>query len=341
MRALVTGASGFIGWHVVEVLLSRGWSVRVLVRSHDARQRLAGWPVEVVFGDLQDGTGLDTAIRGVNAVFHVAALYSLARRDIREMYRVNVEGTQRLLEALKRHPVDRLVYTSSTAAVGLRADGQPADESLEVDPQSVPEGYKRTKILAERLVRQAAQQGLDAVIVNPSSPIGPRDVKPTPTGRLIRDAVLGQMPAYLDTGLNWISVRDVAEGHLLALERGQPGQRYILGHVNLTLHELLLAIERQCGVPAPRLKIAWPIALGFACLDELVWCRLTGAPPKAPIAGVALARHPMYFNPARAVRELGLRLTPLEEPLREAIQWFRDNPSPKKMTTDKKGRRSE
>ncbi|MCY0877373.1 MAG: NAD-dependent epimerase/dehydratase family protein [Firmicutes bacterium] len=323
MRALVTGASGFIGAYVMERLLARGIEVRAMARDARAAAYLKNWPVEVVYGDLTTGLGLEDACQGVQVVFHVAALYSLERRFQRAMYETNVNGTQRLLAAIRRTPsVERVVYTSSTAAVGLRPDGQPADESCEVDPATLPDGYKRSKVLAEAVVRQAAQEGMDVVIVNPSTPVGARDVKPTPTGATIRDAVLGRMPAYVDTGLNWVAVEDVAEGHLLAWERGVSGERYILGHENLTLRQLFERIERLTGVKAPRRRIPLGVAMGVAYADELVWSRLRGGSPRAPIAGVELAKRYMFYSPARAVRELGLPQTPLDQALREAVEWF-------------------
>ncbi|MCY0898838.1 MAG: NAD-dependent epimerase/dehydratase family protein [Firmicutes bacterium] len=323
MRALVTGASGFIGSYVVERLLARGVSVRAMARDARAAQYLKNWPVEIVYGDLATGLGLEDACHGVQVVFHVAALYSLERRHQRAMYETNVGGTQRLLAAIRRSPtVERVVYTSSTAAVGLRPDGEPADESWEVDPRTLPDGYKRSKVLAEHVVREAAREGLDVVIVNPSTPIGARDVKPTPTGATIRDAALGRMPAYVDTGLNWVAVQDVAEGHLLAWEKGQRGERYILGHENLTLRQLLERIERLTGVKAPRLRIPLGVAMTVAYADELVWSRLWRRPPRAPIAGVELAKRRMFYSPARAVRELGMPQTSLDQALIEAVEWF-------------------
>jgi dihydroflavonol-4-reductase len=323
MRALITGASGFVGSYVLEALLARGIRVRALARTPAAAAYLQQWPVEIVYGDLATGLGLDDACQGVHVIFHVAALYSLQRRHQRLMYETNVGGTQRLLAAMRRaSTVERLIYTSSTATIGLRPDQEPADESLEVDPNTVPHGYKRSKVLAEQVVRLAVKEGLNAVIVNPSTPIGARDVKPTPTGALIRDAVLGRMPAYVETGLNWVAVRDVAQGHLLAWDKGQCGTRYILGHENLTLRELFERIERLSAIRAPRLKIPLGVAMGVAYVDELVWSRLTQKPPKAPIAGVELAKRRMYYSSARAVRELGLPQTPLDQALTEAIQWF-------------------
>ncbi|PSR21527.1 MAG: dihydroflavonol 4-reductase [Sulfobacillus acidophilus] len=324
MRALVTGASGFIGSYVMEALLDRGVQVRAMARNGPAADYLRQWPVEIVYGDLTTGLGLEDACQGVHVIFHVAAFYSLERRYQHLMYETNIGGTQRLLAAMRRaSSVERMIYTSSTATVGLRPDHQPADESLEVDPNTLPHGYKRSKVLAEQVVRQAVKDGMNVVIVNPSTPIGARDVKPTPTGALIRDAVLGRMPAYVETGLNWVAVRDVAQGHLLAWEKGQCGERYILGHENLTLRQLFERIERLGAIKAPRLKIPLGIAMGVAYVDELVWSRIQRKPPKAPIAGVELAKRQMFYSATRAVLELGLPQTPLDQALAEAIQWFR------------------
>ncbi|NMP21077.1 hopanoid-associated sugar epimerase [Sulfobacillus harzensis] len=335
MRVLVTGASGFIGWHVTRALLAQGMTVRALVRSQAAKRALGNLAVEVAYGDLATGMGLDDALNDVQGVFHVAARYSLERRHAREMYETNVGGTRRLIEAVGRHPrIERMVYTSSTAAVGLRDDGLPADETRLVDPNQVPDGYKRSKVLAEEVVREACRQGLDAVIVNPSTPVGTRDIKPTPTGQLIWEAARGRMPAYVDTGLNWVSVNDVAIGHILAWERGQTGERYILGHVNLTFRELLGRIETLAGVPAPRIRLPLGVAMAFAYVDELGWSKITGHAPRAPIAGVELARRPMFYTAGRAVQELGLPQTPIDEALREAIDWFRSFPKSQDERSD-------
>lgn len=327
MRALITGASGFIGSYVLDCLIARGYRVRAIARSECARRLLRKKRVEVVFADLASGEGIEEACAGIDLVFHVAAMYSLERRHERAIYETNVIGTKRVLDAAMKHAsVKRLVYTSSTAAVGLLPDGSPADETVEVDADAALPGYKKSKVLAEREVLSAVDKGLDAVIVNPSTPIGARDRKPTPTGRMIRDAVLGKMPAYVETGLNWVSVRDVAEGHLLALEKGRTGERYILGNVNLTFRELLERIQNLTDVPTPRFRLPLPVALGAAYVDELIFSRLAGKAPRAPINGVKLARRRMFYSAERAVEELGLPQTPIEEALEEAIDWFRAAP---------------
>ncbi|MCL8207553.1 MAG: NAD-dependent epimerase/dehydratase family protein [Actinomycetia bacterium] len=330
MRIVVTGGSGFIGWHVVQTALRHGASVRVLVRSQAAAGRLQGTGAVPVYGDIATGAGLDSAFAGADAVFHVAAHYSLDRRDGPLIYRTNVDGTRHVLRAAQRAHVERLVYTSSTATVALDPSGRPADESRYADPDATGVDYKRSKILAERLVLAAAAEGFDAVVVNPSTPVGWGDVKPTPTGRLVRDALFGRLPAYVATGLNFVAVGDVAEGHWLALERGRRGERYILGHENLTLAEFLSRVARLAGRRPPRIRLPWGVAWALAVLDEGLWTPLTGRPPRVPLAGVELARRPHYFSAAKAVRELGLPQTPLDQAITEALAWFK-NPYPAVM----------
>ncbi|GGI98300.1 dihydroflavonol-4-reductase [Alicyclobacillus cellulosilyticus] len=323
MRALVTGGSGFIGFHVVRTLLSAGHSVRVLVRSREAARRLEPLGVEVVMGDLATGEGIGTAVAGCDAVFHVAAHYSLDRRDGPRMYAVNVEGTRRVLAAVRRAGGPRMVYTSSTATIGLRADGGPADESRFVDPASVRSAYKRSKILAENLVLDACREGMDIVIVNPSAPVGWGDVKPTPTGRIVLDAMKGRIPGYVETGLNVVSVGDVAAGHLLAWRHGQSGERYILGHQNMHLSEILQVVAELAGRRPPKLRIPFWVAWCAAVVDEFVVTPVRGGPARIPLAGVQLAKQPMYFTAEKAVRELGLPQTPVRQALAEAVAWFR------------------
>ncbi|MBX5467936.1 MAG: NAD-dependent epimerase/dehydratase family protein [Firmicutes bacterium] len=325
MRALVTGATGFIGWHVARALREAGHSVRALVRNPAwAARRLEPLGIEWVVGDLAQPERWAPALEGVDAVFHVAALYSLAQRDAAAMLRVNVEGTRRLLAAALAHGVRRVVYTSSTAAVGLRPGGEPADETDWADPDRAPGAYKRSKILAEQAALQAARSGLDVVVVNPSAPIGWGDIKPTPTGKIILDAVAGRMPYYVETGLNWVAVEDVAQGHLLAFERGRPGERYILGNANLSLREILERIQRILGRRGPLVQIPWGLAAAAGWADEFILSPLFRRPPAIPWDGVRLARRPMYFSAAKAVRELGLPQTPIDQALEAAVRWFRE-----------------
>jgi dihydroflavonol-4-reductase len=327
VRVVVTGGSGFVGWHVVRSALRRGAEVRALVRSQAAANRLRGLGAVPVYGDILTGAGLDSAFAGAEAVFHVAAHYSLDRRDARLIYRTNVDGTRNVLRAAQRARIERLVYTSSTATVALDPTGQPADESGFADPDATGVDYKRSKILAERLVLAAAREGFDAVVVNPSTPVGWGDIKPTPTGRLVRDALFGRMPAYVATGLNFVAVTDVAEGHWLALERGRRGERYILGHENLTLAEFLERVARVAGRRPPRARLPWWVAWTLALIDEGLLTPLSGRPPRVPLAGVELARRPHYFTAAKAVRELGFPQTSLDQAIAEALAWFR-NPDP-------------
>ncbi|WP_067933771.1 hopanoid-associated sugar epimerase [Alicyclobacillus kakegawensis] len=321
MRAFVTGASGFIGYHVARVLRQHGWQVRALVRTPEAVSRLSSLDVEVVPGDLATGEGLEH-IHGCETVFHVAALYSLNRRDGPIMYQVNVEGTRRLLEACERARVERVVYTSSTSTVALLPGGEPADERGFAHPDEVDSDYKKSKILAEQVVLQACERGLDAVVVNPSTPVGPGDVKPTPTGKIILDIVRGRMPGYADTGLNVVAVEDVAEGHLLALARGQRGQRYILGGDNMHFRDLVARTAQLAGRPVPRLRVPLWLAYAAAAVDEWIVTPVIGRGPRIPVDGVKLARKPMYFSTERARRELGYSPSSVDAALARAVAWF-------------------
>lgn len=327
MRALVTGGTGFVGYHVVQALLSRGDEVRALARSTTAADRLTylGADVEVVMGDLATGLGLEAAAKGCDAVFHVAAHYSLDRRDDALMHKVNVDGTKGILDAVRKAGGPRLVYTSSTAAVGLRDNREPADESQFVNPAQVHSTYKRTKVLAERLVMQAAQDGMDVVIVNPSTPVGSFDVKPTPTGRIVLDTMCGRMPAYVETGMNLVAVDDVAIGHLLAFERGISGERYILGNQNMHFGDLVAMIARIAGRRPPHVKLPFWLAMSIAVVDDWLLSPLLRKAPRAPVSGVQLAKTPMYFTADKAVRELGLPQTSVEAAVTRAVTWFRES----------------
>ncbi|GLV13212.1 dihydroflavonol-4-reductase [Alicyclobacillus hesperidum] len=325
MLALVTGGTGFVGYHVVAALRERGHQVRALVRDPERAQALIALGADICVGDLATGAGIEAAVRGSDAVFHVAAHYSLDRRDDAVMYAANVEGTRRLIDAVRRAGGPRLVYTSSTAAVKLRHDGKPATEEDGFnDPDKVYSTYKKTKVLAERLAMDAAASGMDIVIVNPSTPVGPYDVKPTPTGRIVLDTMLGRMPAYVETGLNLVAVEDVALGHLLAYERGRRGERYILGHRNMHFGDLVAMVARLSGRRAPRAKIPFWVAMSVAVVDDYMLSRLLRRAPRAPVAGVKLAREPMYFDATKAVQELGMPQSSVEDALRRAITWFRE-----------------
>ncbi len=322
MTTLVTGATGFVGSAVVRRLLEAGHDVRALVRPASDRRNLSGLPVDVVAGDLRRSDSLSAALRGCDTLFHVAADYRLWVRDEREMLAVNVEGTRRLMEAAGDAGIRRVVYTSSVAVLGHKAVGTPADETTHARLEEMIGPYKRSKFLAEQIVRDFADRGLPVVIVNPAAPVGPRDIKPTPTGRMIVEAAAGRMPAYLETGLNIVDVDDVADGHLLALERGRVGSRYILGGDNMTLCDILTAIARVSGRPAPRLRIPHGVALAVACGAE-AWARLFGGEPLATMDSVRMARRPMYFDSTKAKEELGFRARPATEALARAVAWFR------------------
>jgi dihydroflavonol-4-reductase len=321
---LVTGGTGFLGAHIVRALLRRGERPRCLVRATSDRRNLAGLPVEIVPGDLTDGASLQRATEGVASVFHCAADYRLYVRDPRETYATNVEGTRNLLRSAAEAGVARVVYTSSVGTLGLNRNGRPATEETQVSPADMVGHYKRSKFLAERVAEEWALRGLPIVIVNPSTPVGELDAKPTPTGQILVRFLNGRMPAYVETGLNLVDVRDVAEGHLLAAEKGRVGQRYILGHRNMTLKEILDTLARLTGLPAPSLRLPHWIPLTVAALDTSV-ARLLGRSPEIPIEGARLSRHRMFFDPSKAVRELGLPQTPIEEALERAVRWFREN----------------
>ncbi len=322
MTSLVTGGTGFVGANLVRELLRDGHAVRVLARAGGDRRALAGLDVEVCEGDLLDPASLRRAARGAGTIFHVAADYRLWARDPSELYRANVEGTRALLQAAGEAGARRVVYTSTVGALGIPADGTPGTEDTPVSLRDMVGPYKRSKFLAEEVARGFAQQGLPLVIVNPSAPVGPWDVKPTPTGQMIVDFLEGRMVATLDTGLNLVHVRDVARGHMLAAERGRVGERYILGHANLSLAEIGLLLAEVTGVRPPRVRVPYRVAWLAAAAMEVA-ARVTGGAPRVPLTAVRMARKRMYFSPAKAVRELGLPQTDVRGALREAAEWFR------------------
>jgi dihydroflavonol-4-reductase len=321
---LVTGGTGFVGAHVVRALLARGETVRCLVRPGSRRSNLEGLPVDLVEGDLRDPSSLSRALRGVSTLYHVAADYRLWAKDPEELYRSNAGGTGNVLAAAAEGGVSRVVYTSSVGALGLTKDGSPADERTPVRREEVVGHYKKSKFDAERVAEERAASGLPVVIVNPSTPVGELDVKPTPTGQVIVDFLNRRIPAYVDTGLNLIDVRDVAEGHLLAAEKGRPGEKYILGHRNMTLKEILDALGRITGLPAPGLRLPHFVPLAVAAVDTVVSGAL-GRAPRVSLESVRMARHRMFFDASKAVRELGLPQSPVEEALARAVVWFREN----------------
>jgi dihydroflavonol-4-reductase len=330
MRCLVTGAAGFIGANLVHELVRRGHAVRAFVRPGSDRRGLTGVDCEQVEGDVTDGVSLERGLRGCDFCFHAAASYHLWLPDYASMFRTNVDGTRRVIEAAAAAGCSRIVYTSTVGCIGLPRPVagcfEPTDETAPVRAAQMCNPYKQSKWQAEKLALELAGRGSPVVIVNPSAPIGPRDVKPTPTGKVILDFLRRQMPAYLDTGLNWVHVRDVAAGHILAAEKGRVGERYILGHAdgNWTMKQALEVLAELTGLAAPRFRLPYAAAWAAAFLNECA-SRLTGRAPKAPIAGVRMARHKMFFNPAKAIRELGLPQTPPREAFQEAVEWFRAN----------------
>lgn len=324
MKALVTGVTGFIGSNLVQELLRQGVEVRALVRNGRDTSSLEDKGLQVCRGDLCLASSLDAAVAGCDVVFHVAAQYSLWVPDVRVMYQTNVEGTRRLLEAALKHGVKKVVYTSSVATLAIPRNGQPGTEEQQARPQDLVGHYKRSKFLAEKVALEMCQKGLPVVVVNPSTPVGPGDARPTPTGRIVLDYLRRKMPAYVDTGLNLVDVADVAQGHILALERGRVGERYILGNKNLSLREIFAILEQITGIPAPRRRIPLWVALGAAYTDELL-CRVRRCPPHVPVVGVKLAAKHMYFDASKAVRELGLPQTPPEQALERAVQWYKEN----------------
>jgi dihydroflavonol-4-reductase len=325
MTTLVTGATGFVGAAVVRRLLARGTAVRVLAREAGDRRNIAGLEVETVTGDLRDRASLEKAARGCVALYHVAADYRLWVREPEAIYRVNVEGSRDLLRAAAEAGVTRMVYTSSVATLGLERDGTPADETTPVALGDMIGHYKRSKFLAEEAVRRLiAEEGLPVVIVNPSTPIGPRDVKPTPTGRMIVEAAAGRMPAFVDTGLNVVHVEDVAEGHLLAFERGRVGERYVLGGRDMTLAEILAVIASLVGRRPPRVRIPHDLILPLAHAAE-AWARLRRkGEPFVTVDGIRMARKRMFFSSTKAESELGYTARPAEYALEDAVAWFRE-----------------
>lgn len=320
--ALVTGANGFVGCHVVRALLERGAHVRALVRRNADRRALQGLDCELVFADLRDREAVEQAVRGCEYVFHVAADYRLWVIDEGPMYAANVQGTRNVISAGHAAHVRRIIHTSTVGALGIGVGGAGREDTpVTIDTMVGP--YKRSKFIAEQEAMKAAQSGIPVVVVNPSTPIGPHDYKPTPTGRIIVDFLNRRMPAYVDTGLNLVAVEDCARGHLLAAERGRVGEKYILGGENLTLKELLMRLSRLSGRPAPRFRLPLVAALAFAFGAEAVARTITHRPPRASLTEVRMARKKMFFDSTKARTELGYEAAPLDEALIRAIDFFR------------------
>jgi dihydroflavonol-4-reductase len=318
--ALVTGASGFLGWHVARTLTERGMPVRAMARRPEAVKEL---DVEVVAGDLRDAASLERAVAGCGLVFHVAADYRLWVKRPAEMYASNVEGTRLLLAAARRAGVERVVYTSTVGCIGFVKNGV-GDETTAVSLEEMTGHYKRSKFLAEQEALKAAREGFPVVIVNPTAPVGDHDVKPTPTGQTVVDFLKGKMPAFVDTGLNIVDARETAEGHWLACEKGRPGERYILGSENLTLEQILQRLAAISGRPAPKARIPWLVALAAGAVSTAA-AEVTGREPRVPLDAVRMARKKMWVTHAKAERELGFRPSEAGVALRRAVEWFQAN----------------
>lgn len=325
MKAFVTGATGFLGSHVARVLADQGADLRLLVRSTSNLRNLEGLQAETATGDLRDAASVETAMSGCDTVFHVAADYRLWVRDPAEMYRSNVDGTRTILEAARKNSVQRLVYTSSVATVGFTGNGHPADEDSPVSLADMIGHYKRSKFMAEQVALEAGRGGMHLVIVNPTTPVGEQDVKPTPTGRIVVDFLKRKFPAYVETGLNLVDVRECALGHVAAWEKGKPGERYILGGENLTLKQILDKLGRITGLPSPKLKLPYLFALAAGVVDETITGRMLHREPRATVDTVRMGRKKMFASSGKAERELGWKIVPVEGALRRAVEWFRGN----------------
>jgi len=324
MKALVTGATGFVGAAVVRALLKTGVDVRVLARRDSDFSNLQQFKIDGAYGDLRDKDSLRKALAGCGQLYHVAAHYALWARNPAIFYDVNVTGTKNLLEAARDVGTERIVYCSTIGAIGLPPDGGLGTEKTPVSLKQMAGHYKRSKYLAEQEVLKLAKQGLPVVIVNPSAPVGEGDVKPTPTGQMIVEFMKGRMPAYIETGMNIVDVDDVAAGHLLAMEKGRIGERYILGTKNLMLREVFEILSRLTGVKMPSVKLPRELILPLAYLN-LAFSWVTGIPPRIPLEGVKMAKYKMHYDCSKAIRELGIPQTPPEVALEKAVRWFRDH----------------
>jgi len=325
MKTLVTGSTGFLGSSVLRELINEGREVKALIRKGTSKKNITGLDVEIAYGDLRDIESIRSALNGCDILYHVAAYYSLWDRNKQLSHEINVKGTRNILRAAKEKDLKKIVYTSTVGCIGLNEDTTPATENTFFNKNTLSNDYKKSKYQAEQVALEFARGGLPVVIVNPSTPVGPRDIKPTPTGKIILDFMNRDMPAYIDTGLNLIDVKDCARGHILAELKGIPGDRYILGNQNMTLLEILITLEKITGLKAPRIKMPFWVALsaGWAC--EMVANHLTGKPPSIPLAGVKMAKYFMYFDSSKAVNKLGLAQNPVENALRKSVDWFKEN----------------
>ncbi|HEY3138408.1 MAG TPA: hopanoid-associated sugar epimerase [Blastocatellia bacterium] len=325
MSVLVTGGTGFVGSHLVRILLERGEEVRCLVRSSSRRDNLEDLSVEFVIGDLRDLDSLKRAARGCHILYHCAADYRLWCNDPAEMYAANVKGTNNIMQAAFDEGIQRVVYTSTVGCLGLNDNGTPASEDTPVTIEDMIGHYKRSKFLAEELARDWSRRGLPVVIVNPSTPVGELDIKPTPTGKIIVDFLRGKMFGYVETGMNLIDVRDCAEGHVLAAEKGRVGERYILGGPNVTLKEMFDMLASVSDVASPKVKVPHWVAEIYASLENFWSINIARREPDVPLESVKLARHKMWFDASKAVAELGLRQTPIGDALQRAVKWFQEH----------------
>jgi dihydroflavonol-4-reductase len=325
MLAFITGATGFVGSHVARVLAEQGADLRLLIRSSSDLRNIQALNADRVVGDLRDPASIEKAMAGCDVAFHVAADYRLWVREPEQMYRANVEGTRAILQAARKNHLRRVVYTSSVATMGFTSNGRPADEDSPVSLGNMIGHYKRSKFMAEGAALEAGRSGMDVVVVNPSTPVGEQDIKPTPTGRIVVDFLKKKFPAYVDTGLNLVDVTQCALGHVAALEKGRSGERYILGGENLTLKQILNKLAAITGLPSPRLRVPYVVALATGVVDEMVTGRLLGREPRATIDAVRMGRKKMFVSCAKAERELGWKTVPVDDALRRAVEWFRAN----------------
>jgi dihydroflavonol-4-reductase len=325
VKAFITGATGFLGTHVARVLAEQGAGLRLLVRPTSNLKNLEGLPAETAMGDLRDAASLEKAMSGCEVVFHVAADYRLWVQDPAEMYRSNVEGTRAILEAARKNGVRCVVYTSSVATIGFTGNGHPADEDSPVALADMIGHYKRSKFMAEQVALEAGRAGMRVVTVNPTTPVGEQDIKPTPTGRIVVDFLKGKFPAYVETGLNLVDVRECALGHVEALERGKSGQRYILGGENLTLKQILDKLGAISGLPSPKVKLPYFVAYAAGLVDQTVSGRLLHREPRATVETVRMGKKKMWASSGKAERELGWKILPADNALRRAVEWFRAN----------------
>jgi dihydroflavonol-4-reductase len=326
MTTLLTGATGFLGSAIARELLNDGRPLKLLIRKNTDTRNIDDLDCEKIYGDLRDRESLSSALSGCKTLYHTAAYYSLWSRDKKMIYDINVQGTRNILESALEANVEKVVYTSTVGCIGLSGDGSPANEDYPMNPATLCNDYKLSKYQAEQVAHELFGRGLPVVIVNPSTPVGPRDIKPTPTGKIILDFMNRKMPAYIDTGLNLIDVADCARGHILAEKKGQLGERYILGNKNMSLKEILMALEALTGLKAPRIKMPYWVAYSAGLACEWMSDAITHQPPAVPLAGVKMAKYFMYFDASKAVRELGLPQNPVEDALGQAVHWFKENP---------------